>query len=291
MARTKSFFESKGFKIGMKYLYGLGAAVVIVGALFKILHLPGAAEMLIVGLGTEAAIFAVSAFEPLPHEEKHYEWKTVFPQLKEEDEIEEGELEEKLQEGAAMLGGGASNPLAAAIPGLQTVNSKLDQAKLPDLFDKLANSVDGIKMSVDNLSQATETTIATSEFGDKIKVASAKIEEMNKGLAPTVDAMKKFGSALTDVEAYQTQVKNVTKNLQSLNSVYELELQDAQKHLNSINKFYGSISNVMNNLLETSKDSDNLRQQIVSLAGNMAALNNVYGGMLNAMASSVPAKK
>jgi gliding motility-associated protein GldL len=63
-----SFFASKKWKGFMAKLYGFGAAVVIVGALFKIQHWPGAGLMLIVGLGTEAVIFIFSAFEPI-HEE------------------------------------------------------------------------------------------------------------------------------------------------------------------------------------------------------------------------------
>jgi gliding motility-associated protein GldL len=70
----------------MKYLYAWGASVVIIGALFKILHLPGANEMLIVGLGTEAAVFFVSGLEPLPEEERHWDWAKVFPQLAAEEE-------------------------------------------------------------------------------------------------------------------------------------------------------------------------------------------------------------
>ena len=93
MARKKSFMESRGFKIFLKYLYGLGAAVVIAGALFKIMHWPFANEMLIAGMGTEVLVFFVSAFEPL-HEE--LDWTRVYPELAEETKedflpIEEGE--------------------------------------------------------------------------------------------------------------------------------------------------------------------------------------------------------
>ena len=65
MSQKKSVFESKRWKTIMGFIYGIGAAVVIVGALFKITHWPGADVMLIVGLLTEAAIFLVSAFEPV----------------------------------------------------------------------------------------------------------------------------------------------------------------------------------------------------------------------------------
>ena len=88
MAKKKkeSIFTSKGWKTGMKYLYGWGAALVILGALFKILHFPGAAIMLIIGMGTETVIFFFSAFEPLPGDDQHWDWDKVYPQLREEDD-------------------------------------------------------------------------------------------------------------------------------------------------------------------------------------------------------------
>ena len=90
MAKQSFLSSPKGKKM-VGYAYGFGAAIVIVGALFKILHLPGASVVLTLGMGTEAILFALSAFED-PH--KEYHWETVFPQL-------EG------GEGGAILGGAA----------------------------------------------------------------------------------------------------------------------------------------------------------------------------------------
>jgi hypothetical protein len=95
-----ALLRSKGYRVAMKYLYAWGASVVIIGALFKILHLPGANEMLIVGLGTEAAVFFVSGLEPLPEEEKHWDWAKVFPQLAAEEE-EGSEVDLSLSGGMA----------------------------------------------------------------------------------------------------------------------------------------------------------------------------------------------
>jgi gliding motility-associated protein GldL len=94
---------------------------------------------------------------------------------------------------------------------------------------------------------------------------------------------------MTQVKEYQDQIQMVTKNLNSLNAIYELELQDSQKHIASISKFFGSISNVMQNMLETSKDTDQLRQEVSNLTKNLHTLNNIYGGMLGAMATAAKA--
>ena len=75
---SKSFFESKKWKTSMNFVYGFGAAIVIVGALFKILHWPGANAMLTIGLLTEAGIFVISAFEPVHMDP---DWSLVYPEL------------------------------------------------------------------------------------------------------------------------------------------------------------------------------------------------------------------
>ena len=285
-AKSTSIFESQGFKIGMKYLYGIGAAVVIIGALFKILHLPGASLMLIVGLGTEALIFAVSAFAPLPHEEVHWDWGKVYPQLKSEDDEEE----ELVEAPVAGIGGGQGIQMDPKT--LQSMNNALS----PQLFESLSSSIKGLKNGVDNLGTITDASVATQEFADKVRNAGKNIDQLGTGYAQGAETLKQFNSSMNtvkssqetianEVKSYQAQVTSATKNLSSLNAVYEIELQDAQKHIGSINKFYGSISNVMQNLLDTSKDTDSLRQEVTSLAKNMKSLNTIYGNMLTAMAS------
>jgi gliding motility-associated protein GldL len=288
MAKKKStsIFESQGWKVGMKYLYGWGAAIVILGALFKILHLPFANEMLIVGMGTETVIFFFSAFEPLPHEETHWEWDKVFPQLNAEVDLDEDI--DLIQDG------GRPNPL---LPGIASVNQSLaENAIAPEIFDQLKTSIEGLKVNVTNLADIADVSVATNAFSEKLKGATGKLDQLTSGYGSAAEAMSSFSSSIQairssqeqitgDIQAYQTSVQAVTKNLTSLNSIYEIELQDAQKHLNSINKFYGSISGVMQNLLDTSKDTDHLRQEVGRLATNMQSLNTIYGNMLSAMAS------
>ena len=287
MAKKPSgLLQSQGWKKGVAMLYGIGAAVVIIGALFKILHFPGANEMLIVGLGTEAVIFFVSAFEPLPHEETHWSWNKVFPQLNEDVEDEEVDLDEMaLAGGSAMMmgGGGGMSNLG---PGLKSTNNALQDAELGKLFESLSDSINGLRVNVTNLADISDATVATNDFADKLRSASGKIDALNKGYTTTVDVMNSFGNSVNDIKAYQGQVQVVTQNLQSLNAVYTLELDDAQKHLNAINKFYGGISTVMQNLVDTSKETEQLRTEVTSLSKNMHALNSIYGGMLSAMANA-----
>lgn len=276
--KSKSIFASKGWKSGMAYLYGWGAAVVILGALFKILHLPGANEMLIFGMGTETVIFFFSAFEPLPEEDKHYEWERVWPQLADEDGGEFAGGSEAVTSGQPVNMSGAT----VLAGNLDKMNKSFDDS----FFENLSSSIKGLSGSVNSLSKVTDAGLVTDEYAKKVKESSEIIGNLNKGYKTTVEAMTAFSSSVNDAKSYQEQVQAVTKNLSSLNAVYELELNEAQNHLKSINKFYGSLATVMNNMIDTSKEAETLRLEVAGLSKNLSSLNRIYGSMLAAMATA-----
>jgi gliding motility-associated protein GldL len=289
--KKKSIFVSTGWKVGMKYLYGWGAAIVIFGALFKILHWPGADIMLIIGLTTEAVIFFFSAFEPLPHEEEHWKWDRVFPQLKDDSLDDEDEL---LATGSPFGAAGLNAPNAPA--RLKPEDIDKINSMTPELFESLAKSVKNLQSNVEGIADVASVSTASSDFASKLKNASTKVEQLANNYTENSKFMTEFNNSLSKTKSFQEQIQNetknyhqqiqnVTKNLSSLNAIYEIELADSQKHINAINKFYGSITKVMQNLTDTSNDTDALRQEVGVLAKNMRALNTVYGNMLTAMAS------
>ena len=131
MSGNGGFFASRKYKLFVKYLSGFGASVVIVGALFKIMHWPGCDIMLILGLLTEAGIFAFIALEPM-HEEP--DWTRVFPELAVQENNEENRLLPLLKKGVG--GGGAADGLAKELD-----KAGIDQALLARLKDgKFGNS-------------------------------------------------------------------------------------------------------------------------------------------------------
>jgi len=257
---TKGGFKEVFFGKVMPMIYGIGAAIVIVGAMFKIMHWPGAGPMLVVGLSTEALIFAFSAFQPVPHDP---EWSRVYPQLADDyyEEASGSSVTKKLDD---MLS-------EANID--QTVISKLGSG-----LNSLSNSVSGMK-------DLTNAAVASSEYAENVKSASKSILDMNKSYAKTVDAMSDMANASQDAKEYHSQVQNITKNLGALNAVYEMELQDANNHLRAMNKFYANLSSAMENMSEASKDTSSFRDELSKLSKNLTSLNNVYGNMLAAMKS------
>jgi len=263
--KNKSFLEGT-FQYGiMPYIYGIGAAIVILGALFKLMHWPGAAAMLIIGLGTEALIFAVSAFIPV-HPEP--EWEKVYPQLADDSYEDSYEYEDQSGSTVEKL----DDMLAS---------SNLDQ----NVIDRLGEGLNSLSTSVEKMADLGDAAAATSEYASNVKGATESLNKMSVSYAQTAEAMESMSVAATDASEYQNQVQTITKNLGSLNALYEMELQDANSHLKAMNKFYSNISTAMDNISEATSDSDQFREQLKSLTGNITELNTVYGNMLSAMKS------
>jgi len=204
--------EAKWYKTMMPKLYGWGAALVIIGLLFKIEHLPGASIMLILGLSTEAIIFFFSAFEK-PHVET--DWSLVYPEL------------------AHM-----KDPNAAKRPAQQ-------------LDDALA----------------------------KAKIDNELIESLNDGLRSFGDSARQLNETVTaasGISEYNSQIQEGVKNMNALNSLYELQLQTSNNQMEATTLF-------LQNLQSSVDDSKRFQEQVSSLADNLEQLNKVYGNMLTAM--------
>jgi gliding motility-associated protein GldL len=264
---SDSFFESMKFKKIMGKVYGFGASVVIVGALFKIMHWPGANPMLILGLGTEALIFAISAFEPI---HKELDWTLVYPEL-------------------AGLDDGNNNKAKGTIS--QQLDKMLEEAKVgPELISSLGNGLKSLSDNISGLRDLSSAAIATDEYTQSVKQASTSINGMNSSYAKAVEAMTGMVNASEGSKEYGSQIERMTKNLSSLNSVYELEIAESNNHLKSINEFVGNLSKVVTSLSETQGQAEQFRSEIGKLSTNLTALNNVYGNMLAAMNAGTSAR-
>ncbi len=249
----------------MPKIYGIGAAVVIVGAMFKIMHWKGADTMLIVGLSTEAVIFFLSAFQPVPHEP---DWSRVYPELADDYT-------------------GPKRKIAAVNNG-PSVTDDLDKMLrdanvTPATINSLGQGLNRLSETTSQMADLSHATVATQEYTTKVKSATTSLEKITEAYGKTVEAVTAFAGSTSDAREYHEQVQNVTKNLGALNAVYEMELQDANNHLKSMNKFYGSLTVAMENLTDASKDTEQFKNEVTSLTKNLHSLNTVYGNMLNAM--------
>ncbi len=203
--------NSKGWKKFMAKLYGWGASVVIIGALFKIQHWKGADIMLILGLGTEAIIFFFSAFEK-PHEE--IDWSLVYPELAHIDEDEEGEDGQHFNSRA------------------QELNSLMEKANIDhELIEGLGRGLEKFGDAATKLNQTVDAAYATKNYGEQIELASKKLEAMNdlfetqlKNRSMQDEAsrqlMENMASSVESAEKLSGEIRDLAANMGQLNSVY-----------------------------------------------------------------------
>lgn len=271
MAKKKGGLMELVYKTIMPKVYGIGAAVVIVGALFKILHWPGANEMLMVGLLTEAAIFFLSAFEPA-HAEP--DWSKVYPELSEEFEAPATPTATRISNKPT-----GESPLLKIDEMLKT--AKVDQ----NLLDSLGKGLTNLATSASQMSNLSNAAVATNDYAKNVQTASASLMEMNKSYGSAMKAVSAMADASKDTSEYHAQVQKVTKNLGALNAVYEMELKDADSHIKNMNKFYESLTGAMSGLSKVGDNTGKFTEELGKLTQNLSSLNKVYGSMLTAMKS------
>lgn len=264
MAKNNSF-KHKFYGDVMPKVYGIGAAVVILGAMFKILDWPFASLMIGVGLSTEAVIFFLSAFEP-KHEE--VDWTKVYPELASEE--------------AAPV---SSRGKASTSTGLtQKFDDMMENAKIgPELFESLSKGMQNLATSAEKMGKLSDAAVATNEYAENVKTASKTLVDINSSYGKTASALVELSSASNDAKQYHAQVVEVTKNLSALNNVYEMELIDAQNHMKTLNKFYTNVSTAMEGIAEAGKETEAFKNELAKLNQNVSSLNKIYGGMLTAM--------
>ena len=248
-------------------IYALGACVVIIGAMFKILHLPHAGELLAVGLTTEAIIFFIAAFEPV---HKDLDWERVYPEL-----------------GSDYRGPIRKQPMARPTGGMgvtQQLDQSLEKAKIgPQLIENLGKGMRNLAESASRMGTLGNAALATNDYAQNVKRASQSLSQMNQSYAVTSQALTQMASASKDARAYHEQIKGVTKNLSALNAVYEMELKDANTHLKSMSRFYSNVSASMESIAQAGKNSEQFRDELSKLTSHVTSLNKIYGNMLSAM--------
>ena len=320
--RITNIVQSSGWKNFMSKLYGIGASIVITGAMFKIMHWPFAGLMIVVGLTTEAIIFFFSAFEP-PHEE--LDWTLVYPELA--GMTDPDDLEESREESISGRG-----------VGLQKFDELFKEASIsPDTIKNLSSGLSSLSSNTKNLVDLTAATVATKEYLNNMKNASESINsftnvysehtgELNESLVGLASSYKKSAEIIdksgvevadrftkssaeltssyqeltntvkadyTSISAghklFSDQLANLNKNLTSLNSSYEVQVKDSQSHIKDTESLYKGLDDMIKNLKGSVEETQKYKAEIGKLSQNLSELNNIYGSMLSAM--SVISKK
>lgn len=284
--------QSSGWKNFMAKLYGIGASIVIVGALFKIQHWTGAGTMLAIGLFTEAVIFFFSAFEPL-HEE--VDWTLVYPELAgiQEEEPDAGRIGGG-KYGTA-IGGGSGGGAGSGSYALSKFDEMLESADItPDLFQKLGVGMKRFSESTANISVMGDISAVSSKYMNTIQSANEALGRLTDTYQSTAKIINETNSnygriadSISVIESggksYQQQLETLNKNLSALNAVYELQRKGADNNMKESENLFKGIQTLVKDLSESAGDTKKYREQVSKLSDNLTALNNVYGNMLAAM--------
>ena len=279
MSWLDNLVRSKGYKNFMAKLYGWGAAVVIIGALFKINHWPGGTIMLIIGMGPETVIFFLSAFEP-PHVE--FDWTLVYPQLAGMDDTESlnkinGEDVDKLVDIPT-----SSDPLTAKL------DKMLEEANItPELIERLGSGMNNLAESAQAMNGMAQAAASTDKFVNSLDGAAeavSNLRQATEAVNTLTTIYQETAQALTSGDAsYADEMKKLASSLASVNAMYEMQLQTSTSQLEATKEVETRIQNMMTNFADSAEGVLKYKEQVDALTRKVAELNNVYGNMLAAM--------
>lgn len=247
MSKLDQIVRSKAYKNGMAKLYGWGASVVIIGALFKILHLPGANIMLILGMGIEAVIFFFSAFEPLHVE---YNWALVYPELATGTDIELEESDKKSRREKKQ------QVKSDSLTPTQALDKMLEEAKIgPELMESLASGMRNLSDNAHKLAGVSDAVVAADNYTASLQKASESVRNLTLKYDKVAANLETDGGATA---AYIESVKKATTSVNQLANAYD----QTAKSMAQVGSF---------------------KDEMDKLTANISKLSNVYGNMLAAM--------
>ncbi|MGV3461243.1 MAG: gliding motility protein GldL [Flavobacterium sp.] len=191
----------------MNFAYGMGAAVVIVGALFKLMHWPGASAMLIIGLGTEALIFGLSAFDPV---DKELDWSLVYP------ELAGGDAKAKVKK---------ENPAEAQGLLSQKLDNLLKDAKIDgQLMESLGASIRNFESAAKGIAPTVDSISSQKKYSEEMSMAAAQMESLNSLYKVQLESASRNAEANKEIADNASRLKDqmqaMTQNIASLNNVY-----------------------------------------------------------------------
>lgn len=231
----------------------IAAAIVIWGALRKILHSADADMWLKIGLTTEAVVFLVYGILYLryPAVEEHHGGKLAV----------------------------------AAVPHATGALDKalMDADITPANLNRLSENFKKLNTTVSNMNNISDVVAATGDYTQKTKEVTSALAQVKDAYVNAANSVGAFNAASEGAKQFHDQMQVMTKNLSSLNTIYELELQESNNHLKALNGFYGKLAETSNAMITSAEDAKKVQEQIGHLANNLGRLNSIYGNMLSAM--------
>lgn len=290
-----AFISSEKGQRFFNFAYSIGAAVVIWGALFKILHLPGGNMLLSLGMGTEVLMFLLTAFDRPP---KEYEWEKVYPALREGEAANETN---PVGGGGVFIAGGGGGAVGSGDAPLISTGEARRAAGIPDGIElseadslSLSQSISRMAAAAEQLSRMAELTSATQQYlegiaaiaGDmeRLHATTAALNEVSATLLESYRAITENSAAISESSTgYVTQMTDLHRNIAGLNTIYELQLRSVSSQIDSIDRVNRGIKDIRDMYEKSASQSARYCEETERMARYMQQLNSVYEKMLTAM--------
>ena len=272
------------------FAYSIGAAIVILGALFKILHLPGGNALLCVGMGTEVLMFVLTAFD---RPEKPYKWEEVFPVLASQDPEDRPYFSSG--NGFVINGGGYPGGYAVTEEQARRAAGIPEGIELSEADTRsLSESIAKMAAASDQLSRMAEMTEATQRYLDQIAGISeqmSQLRENTQSLNQVSSTLLESYKAITDNSetiskgstGYVEQMEALNRNIGGLNTIYEIQLKSISSQLENIDRVNRGLKDIRDMYEKSASESADYCNETERLAHNMKQLNSVYEKMVKAL--------
>ncbi|PWL63030.1 MAG: gliding motility protein GldL [Bacteroidales bacterium] len=253
------------------FAYSIGAAIVIWGALFKILHLPGGNMLLSIGMGTEVLMFVLTAFDRPPRE---YHWEEVFPVLSSKNPEDRPDFNG--DGGVKIVGGGVvSGQMEATIGGQIPVGAGGQRGAVTEVLIP-----DDATPSERYAAQMT----ALSEQMDQLRKTTESLNHVSEVLLESYRAITENSENITrSSSGYVEEMQSLNRNIAGLNTIYEIQLKSVSSQLDSIDRVNKGIKDIRDMYEKSSAMSERYCEETEKMVRYMQQLNQVYEKMLHAM--------
>lgn len=273
------------------FAYSIGAAVVIWGALFKILHLPGGSTLLCIGMGTEVLMFVLTAFD---RPETQYHWEDVFPVLGTHDPEDRPDFAGGSGIVVAGAQAAAAQPAVDSAQAAAAVGLPQSVTLTPDDAQSLSDSIARMAAASEQLSKMAELTDATQHYLSQMNAISGQMEQ----LSHTTEALNRVSNSLLNSyesivgsgdeingksTGYVDQIEALNRNISGLNTIYEIQLKSISSQLDSIDRVNRGLKDIRDMYEKSAAQSATYCDETEKMARYMKQLNSVYEKMIKAM--------
>ena len=286
--RIEMFLSSDMGKRVLNFCYSWGASIVIIGAMFKLLHLPYGNQILFIAMTVEALVFFISAFERPMNE---YHWEEVFPVLKSKNPMDRPDFAAggDHEDGGAHLG---FNQAAQSTAGIAGELGNLDVSE--EDTKTLSESIKKLSGAAEQISKMAELTEATQRYLEQLSSMSENMERFSNvtnSLTNVSDALLSSYKSITDnsdginqnSRGYVQQMEMLNRNISGLNTIYEIQLKSISSQIESIEHINSGLKRISEMYDGSVTDSSVFRNETEKMTRRLSELNQVYSRLLQAM--------